>query len=64
MRNLKMKIARMTSNVTQDQIASRLGVDVSKVSRIENGFIEPNEREKQVIAELLNADLKALFPEN
>ena len=59
-----MKISRITLGVGQDEIAGALGIDVSKVSRIENGFISPSEREKEVIARILDADPEKLFSDN
>ena len=63
MRNLRMKIARIASRISQDQIAATLNIDQSRVSRIENGFIKPRKEEKREIAQLLDADPRNLFPD-
>ena len=59
-----IRVLRTLRNLTQDQIASELRCDHSKVSRIERGFIRPSKEEKEKIAELLKVSPEEIFAES
>ncbi len=57
--NLKLQLWR--TGIRQNSLAKVLGVDEATVSRIINGFREPNSHTRAKIAELLDSDEKWLF---
>jgi transcriptional regulator with XRE-family HTH domain len=57
--NLKLELWR--SGIRQNRLAQLLGVDESVLSRIMNGFREPNQQIRSKIAELLQRDEQWLF---
>ena len=58
----KLKKVRFFAKKTQDQIHIKTGISQSKISRIENGFIEPSQEEKKIIAQVLRRSIKQVFP--
>ncbi len=57
--NLKLQLWR--SGIRQNQLARTLGMDETRLSKIVNGFREPNDETRQRIAEALNSDKEWLF---
>ena len=57
--NLKLQLWR--TGIRQNSLAKVLGVDEATVSRIINGFREPNPHTRAKIAALLDSDEKWLF---
>ena len=57
--NLKLELWR--SGIRQNKLAQLLGVDETVLSRIVNGFREPNQQIRSKIAELLERDEQWLF---
>jgi transcriptional regulator with XRE-family HTH domain len=60
--NLKLQLWK--SGIRQNRLARLLGVDETVLSRIVNGFREPNPQLQSNIATLLKCDAKWLFDEN
>lgn len=57
--NLKLQLWNL--GLRQNKLAQMLDLDETVVSRIINGFREPNEEVRRKIAELLEADEQWLF---
>jgi transcriptional regulator with XRE-family HTH domain len=57
--NLKMQIWRL--GIRQNRLAQMLGMDESTLSRIVNGFREPDKQVRARIADLLQTDEGWLF---
>lgn len=57
--NLKLQLWR--AGVRQNQLAQMLGIDESVLSRIVNGFRQPNRETRARIAELLGSEEEWLF---
>ena len=57
--NLKLQLWR--SGIRQNRLAQMLGMDETMLSRIINGFREPNPQVKSKIADLLQSDETWLF---
>jgi len=59
----RIKARRFINNQTQDVLSNLTGLDRPKISRIENGFVEPKQSEKEALAKALKTSVKDLFPE-
>ena len=57
--NLKLQLWK--SGIRQNRLAQMLGIDETMLSRIMNGFREPNPQVKSKIADLLQRDAAWLF---
>ena len=57
--NLKMRL--WTVGIRQNRLAQMLDVDETLVSKVINGFREPNQELRHKIAEVLEADERWLF---
>jgi transcriptional regulator with XRE-family HTH domain len=57
--NLKLQLWK--SGIRQNRLARMLGMDETRLSKIVNGFREPNEQDRVRIAELLHSDAEWLF---
>jgi transcriptional regulator with XRE-family HTH domain len=57
--NLKLQLWR--SGIRQNRLAQMLGMDETMVSKIVNGFREPNQQVRERIAVLLECDANWLF---
>jgi transcriptional regulator with XRE-family HTH domain len=57
--NLKLELWK--AGIRQNRLAQMLGVDETMLSRIMNGFREPNQQMRIKIAELLGCDEAWLF---
>ena len=58
----KLKEVRFFAKKSQDQLHIETGLSQSKISRIENGYIQPSKREKRLIARLLKQPISKIFP--
>lgn len=61
MRNSRLKTARADAGLFQYQLGGQVGINPSRLSRIENRHVEPTEKEKTVLAAALEVDVDALF---
>jgi len=57
-----MKVSRFFAQVSLDRLSYLTGIEKSKLSRIENGWIIPADRERRQIARALKAKESELFP--
>lgn len=57
-----LKFMRFKKEKTQDQIFLETGIPQSKVSRIENGYLIPSVREKELLARVLDCNEEDIFP--
>jgi transcriptional regulator with XRE-family HTH domain len=62
--NLSLKKARVLRGYRQIDLWARTGIQMAKISRIENGLVRPTDREKEKLAKALGKDEKELFPED
>lgn len=58
----RLRVRRAELDVTQFQVAKKVGVDHSKLSRIENGYQDPTAEEIAALARVLDTTPEALFP--
>jgi transcriptional regulator with XRE-family HTH domain len=59
----RLRVRRAELDVTQFEIARKVGFDTSKLSRIENGILDPTDREAAALARALKTTREALFPQ-
>ena len=59
----KLKEVRFFAKISQDQLHIETGLSQSKICRIENGFIQPSDEDKKLIARVLRQSIKKIFPE-
>lgn len=59
----KIKGYRFIRQKSQDRLFIETGISQSKLSRIENGYLQPSEKEKAVLAKALGATAEELFSE-
>jgi len=57
----KFKVMRIEADLTQQELARRLGVSESQVSRIETGRLRPRGSLLQALAEVMGDEVRALF---
>jgi transcriptional regulator with XRE-family HTH domain len=58
----RLRVRRAELDVTQFQVAKKVGVDHSKLSRIENGYQDPTPDEIAALARVLDTTPETLFP--
>jgi len=58
---LNLKLCLLRSGLRQNQMAQAIQMDDALLSKIINGFREPNSRQRRVIAEFLREDEQWLF---
>ncbi|MBA5870900.1 MAG: helix-turn-helix domain-containing protein [Nitrospira sp. CR2.1] len=58
---LKIKLLRMSRNLSQWELSQRVGVSQGRYSMIERGLIEPTETERIRLAHVLGANPAMLF---
>lgn len=58
----RLRVRRAELDVTQFQVAKKVGVDHSKLSRIENGYQDPTPEEIAALARVLETTAHELFP--
>jgi transcriptional regulator with XRE-family HTH domain len=59
--NTALKMAILTSGLTQTDVAKKTGIHESRLSRIIRGHYEPNDVEKRLIAKSLRIAADQLF---
>lgn len=59
----KLKEIRFFAKKTQDQLHIETGICQAKISRIENGYAQPSEEEKRLIARAMKESISKIFPE-
>lgn len=53
---------RMSKNITQRELAEKVGVDFTYISKVENGIVDPpSERTTMKMAEALGADVDEIL---
>ena len=62
--NIPLKVALIERGMKQFDLSRLLGVDPAKVSRIVNGWIEPDTDTKFQISRYLGKSVGELFPES
>jgi transcriptional regulator with XRE-family HTH domain len=60
-RNEKLRIARLLGHLSQDELSVQTGINQSKISKIERGYIRPSAEECRKLAEVLNQKEELLF---
>ena len=56
-----MKLSRFLAGVTQVELSKKTKISQSALSRIENGKVKPNKKQKKAIAKALDAPEDELF---
>ena len=56
-----LKRIRLSQNLTQEELANEIDVEISQISRIERGLINTSIYNTKVIAEALDVHLTELF---
>ncbi len=59
---IMVKVIRAAHNLSQSELAEKLGFSQARLSQIENGWIKPDEKEKNRIAKVLDEKVGVLFP--
>ncbi len=59
----KLKKTRFRKGKTQIQLYKKTGIWPSKISYIENAYMEPTGKEKNKLARALDVEVDWLFPE-
>jgi transcriptional regulator with XRE-family HTH domain len=54
--------ARFHKRMSQMLLFRKTGIWPSRISYIENGYMEPNDKEKQKLAKALEVEIEELFP--
>lgn len=60
--NIPLKVALIERGIKQFDLSRLLGVDPAKVSKIVNGWINPNEQIKREISRYVGKPIDELFP--
>jgi transcriptional regulator with XRE-family HTH domain len=60
--NLPLKIALLERGFRQFDLSKLLGIDPAKLSKIVNGWIQPDDQTKQEISRYLGKPIDHLFP--
>ena len=58
----RLRVRRAELDITQFQVAKKIGLDHSKLSRIENGYQDPTPDEIAALARVLDTTPAKLFP--
>ncbi len=61
-KNIALKIALLTADITQRALALAVRMDETRLSRIISGEVEPTRDERRAIAKALNQKIGDLFP--
>ena len=59
--NIRLRVARIAKELTQLELAEKVGMKEIEISRIETGRSEPNRATKERIAEVLQKTVYELF---
>ncbi len=57
-----MRQARFFCGLTLDELGKKTGLELSRLSRIENGFLSPSDYDRKKIAKALKTSEGELFP--
>ncbi len=57
-----LRIRRISSRLNQYELGLRSGVRQDRISRMECGWVQPTERERQALAIVLKCSEETLFP--
>jgi len=63
-KNQRLKLARIFAGLSQDQLGLKVGIDQSRISRIEKGFCKGTDWERTALARALDMNEKFLFDED
>lgn len=55
---MELRIARAISKTPQWKLRIKTGINQTKISLIENGYVEPNDHEKTAIARALGFEVR------
>lgn len=58
----RLRVRRAELDVTQFQVAKKVGFDAAKLSRIENGLVDPSADDIAALAKALKSTPAELFP--
>lgn len=58
----RLRVLRAEREVTQLQLSRKTKINQSKLSLIENGYVDPSETERSVIADALESTVGEIFP--
>ena len=58
----KLREVRVIKRISQFQLRIATGIHQSKISMIENGWVQPREDEKQRLAKVLGVRIEEVFP--
>ncbi len=53
---------RLEKNITQDEVFLKVGIHQARLSKIERGIFEVNEKERKLLAEALGVNEREIFP--
>jgi transcriptional regulator with XRE-family HTH domain len=59
----RLRVLRADQDITQLTLARKARVNVTRVSFIENGLVEPRPEEREKLAKALRVSVAELFPE-
>lgn len=59
----RIRVIRVLRGLSQQELAKKLAFSQARLSQIENGWVKPDEREKNRIAHALNEGVSVLFPD-
>lgn len=59
--NKRLRIATMERGITQVELAKRVGIHETRLSKIARGYLEPNDGEKRAIAKVLRTSVDQIF---
>lgn len=60
--NIKLRLAIHERGLSQIEVASRVGINEPRMSKIARGWIDPTDDEKKAIAKILRKPVDQLFP--
>jgi transcriptional regulator with XRE-family HTH domain len=58
----RLRDVRVLKRITQIQLRLSTGINQSKISLIENGYVKPREDEKKRLARVLGVEPQDIFP--
>jgi len=59
----RLREARLKVDKSQLQLMKETGIYYATISRIEQGWLKPSEKQKKKLADALNVKINWLFPE-
>lgn len=58
----RLRVLRAEKRITQMKLATRARIDVTRYWKIENGYVEPTDTERERISRLLGVQPSDAFP--